>query len=756
MSIQLEKNIGKRYTETPIVQLIPLSESMVCMLTQDGKIYIKKEDNTHSLFCEVDNDAITSFDIVQIGKNSFDLMALGTENGQLDILNKTGSVQKSIKDAHKGSIVTVQFSYDSQTIVSSGEDNMIKLWSRSGMLRSELSKGESPVYSIGWSLDNQVIALGSSKIITFKSVKPGVKDTVVQGSESGAVILLKWSMQENLLLSAGEDCRYTIWDNLYRQLYKSPSFTYPFTSGFWTNFSSHILLGNSFEIILTEKSGKLLHKFQPDRMSFCLTNSPTTNHLFLGLSSGHLQRGYINLLNAVGYKNFVCELKSENSISITDIQSDYKETLDYQNNQVLSLQAFNDHLLVLTTGQAYVYKTENFITPVIFDNSKDPFLFSQLSSQALLVAYRSVQPFGHIYDLKGKLICNFKLPTQLINRKLVSLSFECLCMVDPANAKIIQFLDSKTGKPTSQYTHPNEVIETYLNHVSDENQRKMIFIDTNKDIYLYHVVKNAVKRVASLALSCSWHESWDIFAYTTFDKLHIVYSPNCLFIDQDLAKHLSTNQIIGVKNEITDFHDNIVLLQNSNNVKTANSINSLVSKLLDSLTKKDKPLDAKVAAAVKMARYLKDKTVWAVLAAFCIENRDTQTSEIALSELESIEKVQLISSINTVENSEIAQARLLNLLNKNSEAEKLLVNAKQYYEAVKLHVNNFDYLSALKLAQTTAKKSPEFSWLQDYVLVYRERYLKDVGLKGDTAEEFKGLKPHKTLEEIKEIKKKLK
>ena len=756
MSIQLEKSIGKRYTDSPIVQLTPLSESMICILNQDGKIYIKKEDNSYSLFYEVENDPITVFDIVQSGKNSFDLMAVGTENGQLDIVNKTGNVQKSVKEAHKGSVIALQFSYDNQTIVSSGEDYTIKLWSRSGMLRSELAKSDSLVYSISWSLDNLVIALGSAKIITFKSVKPGIKDTVVQGSDSGAVILLKWSMQENLLLSAGEDCRYIVWDNLYRQIYKSPSFTYPFTSGFWSNFSSHIVLGNTSEIILAEKSGKLLHKLQPERMSFCLTNSPTTNHVFLGLSSGHIQRGYINLLQSISYKNFVFELKTENSISIIDIQSDYKETLDYQNNQVLNIQAFNGNLLVLTTGQSYIYKTENFITPVIFDNAKDPFLFSQLSSQGALIAYRAAQSYGHIYDLKGKLVCNFKLPTQLINKKLVSYSYESLSMVDPANAKIIQFLDSRTGKPTSQYTHQNEVIEICLNHVADENQRKLIFIDTNKDIYLYHVAKNMVKRVASLVISALWHENLDIFVYTTFDKLQIVYSPNCLFIDQDLVKHLSITQAISVKNEINDFYDNVVLLHNINNINTVHSINPLVSKLLETLTRKDKALDVKVNAAVKMARYLKDKTVWAVMAAFCIENRDTQTSEIALSELESIEKVQLVSSINTVENSEVAQARLLQLLNKNTEAEKLLMNAKQYYEAVKMHVQNFDFSSALKVAQTTAKKSADLNWLQDYVLLYRERYFSDVGVKGEVSDEFKGLKPQKTIEEIRELKKQFK
>ena len=66
------------------------------------------------------------------------MIATGTENGILQLLNKSGTVQKEIKDAHKGSIICIKFSNDQQTIASSGEDCILKLWSRNGMLRSEI------------------------------------------------------------------------------------------------------------------------------------------------------------------------------------------------------------------------------------------------------------------------------------------------------------------------------------------------------------------------------------------------------------------------------------------------------------------------------------------------------------------------------------------------------------------------------------------------------------------------------------------
>lgn len=40
------------------------------------------------------------------------MIASGTENGVLQLLNKSGTVQKEIKEAHKGSIICLKFSND--------------------------------------------------------------------------------------------------------------------------------------------------------------------------------------------------------------------------------------------------------------------------------------------------------------------------------------------------------------------------------------------------------------------------------------------------------------------------------------------------------------------------------------------------------------------------------------------------------------------------------------------------------------------
>lgn len=85
---------------------------------------------------------------------------------------------------------------------------MLKLWSKNGVLWSEIAKTESPSYAIAWSPDNNFIAFGNGKNVVFKSIKPGVVDVTIWGTEIGVVTVISWSNIENLILIAGEDCRY--------------------------------------------------------------------------------------------------------------------------------------------------------------------------------------------------------------------------------------------------------------------------------------------------------------------------------------------------------------------------------------------------------------------------------------------------------------------------------------------------------------------------------------------------------------------
>lgn len=69
-----------------------------------------------------------------------------------------------------------------------------------------------------------------------------------------------------------------------------------------------------------------------------------------------------------------------------------------------------------------------------------------------------------------------------------------------------------------------------------------------------------------------------------------------------------------------------------------------------------------------------------------------------------------------------------------------------------MFIHNFEFRKALKVAKKVKEKKPDMDWLEDYVILHRERYLKEVGADKENDELFKELHPKRTFEDIKNLK----
>lgn len=56
-----------------------------------------------------------------------------------------------------------------------GEDGQVKIWSRSGMLRSTVIQSNTPVYSAAWSPDALQVIHTSGKTLVIKPLAPNTK-----------------------------------------------------------------------------------------------------------------------------------------------------------------------------------------------------------------------------------------------------------------------------------------------------------------------------------------------------------------------------------------------------------------------------------------------------------------------------------------------------------------------------------------------------------------------------------------------------
>ena len=68
--------------------------------------------------------------------------------------------------------MTGRWSHDGAGIVTGGEDGAVKIWSRSGMLRSTLAHNTMPVYALAWSPDSSQVRFNCNLIHSFSEGNP--------------------------------------------------------------------------------------------------------------------------------------------------------------------------------------------------------------------------------------------------------------------------------------------------------------------------------------------------------------------------------------------------------------------------------------------------------------------------------------------------------------------------------------------------------------------------------------------------------
>ncbi|CAE8633212.1 unnamed protein product, partial [Polarella glacialis] len=161
----------------------------------------------------------TAMAVMPNSKGTDNTFALGFADGTFRLMSESGREEKKV-DAHRGAVISLKWSFDGSAIATSGEDGVVKVWSRSGMLRSTLTQMPKAIYSVVWSPDCEHILFSCGNKVHLKSIQAGQKQVEWKAHE-GIVLMLDWSFVNNTILSAGEDCRYKIWDAYGRLLFCS-------------------------------------------------------------------------------------------------------------------------------------------------------------------------------------------------------------------------------------------------------------------------------------------------------------------------------------------------------------------------------------------------------------------------------------------------------------------------------------------------------------------------------------------------------
>ena len=193
------------------------------------------------------------------------------------------------------------------------------------------------------------------------------------------------------------------------------------------------------------------------------------------------------------------------------------------------------NLIITTSNHCYIYYFKNWNTPFIFDLKDAVSQIVQSSNYFCLV---EVSSGLMIYNYDGKLISNPKVQGtkfEYLNKKKLSISNDILAIVDGSNSKIIRFYDMTNGKPLNfTVEHTLEIQEIHLNQTDMAGERKIAFVDQNRDLHISPVHRKDIVKLAAMTDSFLWHERYDLISAISDCRLISWYYPAAVYVDRDL------------------------------------------------------------------------------------------------------------------------------------------------------------------------------------------------------------------------------
>jgi len=711
-----------------------LTDFVTCVgwLNSD-EVYLAGDDHKVVKINQISGDATV---VVQLGEDVYatdlhwfpksiggkkqggsEVYALTLTDGRFLFISKNGRVEKTI-DAHRGAILSGKWSYDGNALLTAGEDGQVKVWSRSGMLRSTLVSLAVPVYSAVWSPNSDAVLHTNGKQLCIKPLQPTAKQNTWKAHE-GIVLKVDWNSVNNLIISGGEDCKYKVWDVYGRQLYTSMAHDYPITSLAWCPNGSVFAIGSYNTLRLCDKSG-WSHSLEKPNTGSLFNIAWSNDGTQLCAACGNSEVIVSNVIESrLEWKNFEVVNSQPKHIFVRDVLSEAKENLDFRDRVVKFALAFN-HLVVTTPAQCYIYSTQNWNTPMIFDlKSGSVSLIMLAEKHFLLVDDSSFQ----VYSYEGRLISTPRyngMRPDLMNEQIVTTSNDTIVIRDRNDEKALYIFEALNGKPVGDgkpVKHPVEIVEISLNQEGSSTNRQLTIIDKNRDLYLRairHFGAERVVKLTTMVSSMRWNDTCNILATISDHRLSVWYHPSIAYIDQDLVRKTKT---IGEQGEfgkdvhIMRFVNTYCTMRRGDGAMCSSSVSPHPAFLHKYVN------EGKWDEALRLCRFVKEDSLWACLAGMAASHKELSTAEIAYAAIEEVEKVQYINFIKEIPTPEGRNAAMAIFCGQTQDAEAILLQSGLIYRAIQMYLDVYNWDRALEIA---VKHKTHV----DTVLGFRERYMK--------------------------------
>ncbi|ORC92498.1 intraflagellar transport protein 80 [Trypanosoma theileri] len=648
-------------------------------------------------------------------------------DGTFSFLNAaSGRVERTV-DAHIGTITGLVYSADASSIVSSGEDGCVKVWSQAGIPRTTLVSAGKCVYALCWGSETTELGgdcvlycVGSDVII--KPLNPTIKKQHKWKAHNGVVLTVDWSLMTGYIVTGGEDGTYKVWDPYGRSIYVSAAGEHPCTSVKFSADGEMFAVGSFMNIRVCDKTG-WSHTYErlPEGSALSLQWTTDGTQVVMGCGSGAVCTAQL-VDRKLYWSQYCVTLVDGNKLLVQDVLTDAVEELELR-DKVIKLELGHGYLVACTTTQCACYPIEKLSAPVQFD-LRDVVITLILGPKQFLLA--DCNSGMQVYSYEGRQICLLRLQAtlrpEIMAPDLLSLSSDTVAMRNPADAKKILFFDTNNGKPIEEATivHHLEVVSLELSQPGAMNDRKIAFVDRNRDLYFGTVhQKLGVQKISTMASNLAWHDTHEILVAIADGHLTTWYYPTIVFSDRDL---LPTTKIVrdDVADEFTQ-NDRIVGF-NGTRVSVRCGLDGAL------LTFNASPYPSMIfehvarhdwSGAMRLARFLDEKPLWGILTGLALRHGELNVAEVGYGALFELDKVRYMRYVKSIPTPEGRQAELALFQRRPAEAERILMQAGLIYRCIDMHTRLFNWERALEIAV-------ERKTHVDTVLARRQKYLRAV------------------------------
>ncbi|KAL0273596.1 UNVERIFIED_CONTAM: hypothetical protein PYX00_006229 [Menopon gallinae] len=643
-------------------------------------------------------------------KQSYELLLITSADGKFHLIHKNGRLEKSV-EAHKGAALVGQWSYDGAGLLTAGEDGQVKIWSRSGMLRSTILQGDVPIYTAAWSSDSNQVLIAQGRTLVIKPLAANSKPTRWRAHD-GLILKTAWNKSNNLIISGGEDCKYKVWDTFGRQLYCSSPVDYPITSLSWAPGGELFAVGSYNTLKLCDKIGWSHSLDKPSSGSiYALAWSLDGTQVAGACSNGNIIMAHI-IERRLEWKNFEIILTSRKTITVKDVLNDTIEKLDFP-ERVARMELEYNHLVVTTMSKCHVFSTSNWNTPIIFDLKEGSVSLILLTSRHFLLVERSSI---NIYSYDGRLLNSPKIPGMnfdMLDSSQISLSPETLAVLCQTDDKVINLFDISSGRQATNLSpvhHTLGITKICLSQAQTAQERQLAFVDRNRDVYICYVQGTDYRKVSKLGVmvqSLSWNTEVNILAGAQDSMLTVWLFPTALYIDKSILRRTTLFKDLsesGRSLSLVSYGGNQISLRRVDGAMINSSLPPYYTILHEFVSFK------KWEGALRLCRFVNDETLWACLACMACYSKELFTAEEAYAAINELDKVSYLQYIKSLSLPAAQNAHLALLAGNFKEAENILLLNGLIFRAILVHMelhnwNRYGKLSPLKCYLDTFEKA---------------------------------------------------